>query len=254
MTAKEKQEYKEAAIIAGASGATFGGATIALVEFPPAAAISLMGAGVCFLLEAYNGRKALDPPDPSYKGLATPRFPKPTLLKAAGGITAGEAAAANALLTNTARMVGLDRAFLTSLERAQGAYAARDLVWLRKQSAQASKLARAEAKTLDARPGLEQAVGKAMAAARHTQSVTAAQVRAAQKAGLPRALVALLRSFGVNASELATFRRQLASVSPATVAGPVSSKWGTPALARAERTTAKLLRTLAGRLDKSSKG
>ena len=128
----------------------------------------------------YYARKAKDPPDPNYKRLAEPNYPKPALLRASAGITKAEAAAANALLTNTARMAGLDRAFLTSLERAQGAYAARDASWDGKQSARAATFARAEAKILDARPALETALRRAIEAGGLPGRLTSAKAKNVQ--------------------------------------------------------------------------
>jgi hypothetical protein len=93
------------------------------------AVVSLGAAMFNMTLGFYATYKASDPPDPNYKTLAKLVTPQPKLFRATGGVTAREAAAANALLRNTAKIVGNDRAFLTSFEPAQGAYAANDGTW-----------------------------------------------------------------------------------------------------------------------------
>src|SRR5688572_4531027 len=150
MTKKEKKEYREAALVATAASATTAGVSLALIEVPPAAAIALIVAGGELLLAEYYVYKAKDPPDPKYKVLAKPIVPTPRLLKPGDGISKALAKAANAYLVNTAQMVAQDRAFIDSLERAQGAHAARDAVWDKRQSDLAAKYARAEAALLDA--------------------------------------------------------------------------------------------------------
>jgi hypothetical protein len=160
------------------------------------------------------------------------------------------AGAANALLLNTARVAGNDGAFLHALERAQGAYAASNAAWDKKQSALAARYAREEAKLLEARPGLEAALRRAVEAAGGAGTLTVADVKRAQRGKLPAALVSLFRSFGLSPGKIAAFQARIAKVKPASAAGPVAPKLAPPAVAAAERAVARLLRTAAARLAK----
>lgn len=212
--------------------ATKGGAAFMLV-------ISVGALGLATFAEYM----AKDPPDPNYKRLAKPVYPKVPLLRPGPGITKAEAAAANAWLTNSARMVGLDRAFITSFERAQGAYRARDAVWDKRQSDLAATHARALAKVLDARPALEATLRRALQSggmARQLAAAKAADVEPATK--LPRTTVSILRSFGLTKAQITAFEAKAAKASPSAVV-PKS-------LASADRTGAGLLRAMAARLAK----
>jgi hypothetical protein len=169
-------------------------------------------------------------------------------------VTRAEALAANALLTNTAKLSAYGRAFLTSLERALGAHAASDRDWDRKQSRAAAGFARAEATLLDARPALEaalrRAVDEAVPGARLSLPVARKATAQVSKQALPAPLVSLLSAFGFAKAEIASIRAQMARVAPSAVAGAVSAKLAPPALAQLERRTARSLRAIAARLEK----
>jgi len=219
-----------------------------------AAGVSLVGAVIALGVGLYALHKANDPPYPGYKKLARPAFPRPAPVRAGGGVTRAEASAANALLGNGARIVGYDRAFLTSLERAQGAYRAKDSTWDRKQSNAAAGFARAEAKLLDARPALERSLQRAVTATLQSRRLSVADARAGlarfSKAGLPTSATTLLRSFKVTTAEIASIRARIAKVAPSTAAGPIAPKLAPHTLAKADRTSARLLRRLATHLAK----
>jgi hypothetical protein len=72
--------------------------------------------------------KADDPVDSRYKSLARPSPPKPFSIKAKAGtpIDADVAQAINAVLKNQADAIGVDRAIVTSINRAQGASVAEE--------------------------------------------------------------------------------------------------------------------------------
>jgi hypothetical protein len=203
-------------------------------------------AGCELLLAEYYVYKAKDPPDPKYKVLAKPIVRKPRLLKPGNGVSPALAKAANAYLMNTAQMVGQDRAFIDSLERAQGAHAARNAVWDKRQSDLAAKYARAEAKLLAARPALAAAVRRS-AAPILPRALAAADVTGVSRALSP-ALVSLLRSLG--SKNVGALRTRVAKLSSSAVAGPVAPKIAPSAVAAAERGGAKLLRATAARLAK----
>ena len=248
MTKKEKGQYLEYALVASGAGATTAGVSLALIEFPPAALVCVIVAGGELLLAEYYVYKADDPPDRNYKKLAKPIVPKPALVKPGDGVSKPLASAANALLLNTVQMVAQDRAFIDSLERAQGANAARDAVWDKRQSVLAAKYARAEAKLLDAWPALASALRRA-AGPVLPPALGTEDVKAAGRA-LPPRLVSLLRSLGLSKGGVAALRDRVAKLTPAAVAGPVAGRIAPRAVAAAERGGAKLLRAIAARLAK----
>ncbi|HEU0304202.1 MAG TPA: hypothetical protein VFR32_06445 [Gaiellaceae bacterium] len=247
LTKKEKAQYREYALVASGAGATTAGVGLALIEFPPAAAVCIIVAGVELLLAEYYVLKANDPPDRNYKKLAKVVVPKPRPLRTGNGVTNDLARAANALLLNTAQVVGHDGAFIDSLERAQGAHAAKDAVWDKRQSELAAKLALAEAKLLDARPALAKALRRAAQPVLRT--VSSAEAKSAGHA-LPPALVSLLKSLGLHTSQIAAIRAKVARVPSSALAGPLAPKVAPAAIASAERGGARLLRQIAARLAK----
>lgn len=196
--------------------------------------------------------KSEDPPDANYQQLAKLVTPRLRAVKAGAGVTAAEAAAANALSQNLVRIVANDAAFVTSFERAQGAYAAANATWDRRQSRAAAGYARAEAKLLDARSALERALRAAVARAKVpplTQSDVRRAVADVAKHGLPPSFAVNAKVLGVDGALAKTFASKVAQVAPGRAAGTVATKIGTPAVAAAYRSSAKLLRAIAARLD-----
>jgi hypothetical protein len=121
---------------------TFGGITIATgltiafagapLEIPAGfaeAGLGVAGIGAGLLLVAVHAiRIADDPIDNNFKSLARPRPPRPVFVKDQPGtpIDADVANAINAVLENQANAIGLGRAIMTSLNRAQGAAVANE--------------------------------------------------------------------------------------------------------------------------------
>jgi hypothetical protein len=90
--------------------------------------VAVIGAGL-FIAAGYAIEKATnDPIDNNFKSLARPRPPEPYIVKAKPGtqIDANVANALNAVLENQAKAIGLDRAIMTSINRAQGAAVANE--------------------------------------------------------------------------------------------------------------------------------
>jgi hypothetical protein len=256
----EKKSWRDAATAATAAGVGFSGLAVgcALVPSPDPVTkgIALFGVVVAIGYYAYGQyayRKAQDPPDRNYKQLAKVVVPTLPKVRAGGGVTAAEAAAANALAASIARIAGYDAALVTSFERAQGAYAARDGTWDHRQSLAAARYARAEAKLLDARPALERALRKAIESA-GAPALTLTDARRATdhvaRHGLSASFTSYARRLGVGGAPLAAFARAAGRAKPATIAGPVTAKVGGPAVTHAYRSSAALLRTLAARLAK----
>jgi len=71
---------------------------------------------------------SLDPLDPHFQTIIRPAPPKPPIITENDGLSAPAATALNAMLANQAASVGLGRAVDISLNRADGAEAANDLV------------------------------------------------------------------------------------------------------------------------------
>ncbi len=261
LTPDEKSNLRFAAAASAGFGVVTGIGAIVLTFIPSPDPLTKGGAGFCYLaaagefgIAAAALHKAKDPPDPNYKQLARLGFPRWPVAKPGPGLTKQEVAAENALATNTTRVVGYDTAFLTSLERAQGANAAGDGDWDRVQSHAAAGFARAEAKLLDARPPLEAALRQAFESAVTRVQVSVADARKAAgrvfQSGLPPSFVSLLRAFGLSTQEIASVRTQMAGVAPSKVAGDLAAKLAVPAQAAAERKSAGIVRQIAARLEK----
>ncbi len=256
----EKAEWKDTAAVVFAGSAAFSGLAIACALVPSPDPVTKGAAVVMLLISVghmaygqYALGKANDPPDKNYKQLAKLVVPKLPGVRPGNGVTSAEAAAANAILVNVAKVSANDAAFITSFERAQGAYAARNGTWDRTQSRAAAKYARAEAKLLDAQPALDAALKRAVAQA-SVPPLTAADAKRATasvaKSGLPASFTSLARRLGLSQAAIAAHAKRVAALPPGAIAGPVAAKVATKAMARADRTAAKLLRALAARLDK----
>jgi hypothetical protein len=120
-----------------ASG-VFGFAGVASAAIGPLLGLGLAGVGVGIVLgaaaawAAWNATNvsdlSLDPVDPHFHTIIRPAPPKPPIITENHGISAPAATALNAMLANQAVSVGLGRAVIISLNRAEGAEAANDLV------------------------------------------------------------------------------------------------------------------------------
>jgi hypothetical protein len=256
----EKAEWKDTAAVVFGGSAAFSGLAIACALVPSPDPVSKGLAVVMLLISVghmaygqYALSKASDPPDKNYKQLAKLGVPKLPAIRPGNGVTLAEAEAANAILANVARVSANDAAFITSFERAQGAYAARDGPWDRRQSRAAAKYARAEAKLLDAQPALDVALKRAVAQA-NVPPLTAADAKRATASvvrnGLPASFASPAARLGITKAEIRAHEKRVAALPGRAIAGLVAAKLATPATARAHRTAAKLLRALAGRLAK----
>lgn len=254
----EKKQWRDTSVATTAIGVTFAGMALgcALAPEPASKVVAVLGfiaAGAYYAVGVYAFYKSEDPPDKNYKRLARLVIPKLPAVKTGSGATTAEAAAANALLSTIARISANDAAFIASFERAQGAYAARDGTWDRRQSRAAASFARAEARLFDTMPGLETALGRAVQQA-SVSPLTQADARRAldhgAKQGLPASFTATAAKLGVDAAAMRAFAKRLSRAKPGVIAGPVAPKFAAPAAAAADRAAARLLRTLAARLDK----
>jgi hypothetical protein len=257
----QKQRYQEVAEAASANAGGAAALALALALTPSPDPVTKGGAVVCLLVAGFDlviavhaKLKAGDPPDPHYRILARPRTPTPPKVAAGEGISSPEAAAINALLTSTARYVGVARATLASLQRAQGAFNAGDRVWQRRQSRLAARYALAEAKLLLQFSTLRARVVAALAATGKPFAVAPVDVFRAQaelaKNDLPSYLVTALRRFGLTDRNIQEFRTSVFYVDRASAVGDLLSTLRKPAMEDAERAEALLLKALAASLRK----
>lgn len=89
--------------------------------------IAMTGIGIALIIGAASTiAKIRDPVDKNFKKKALPRPPKPPVIMPVPGLNQEVADAVNAVLENQAKAVGIDRALMTSINRAQGAVLAKE--------------------------------------------------------------------------------------------------------------------------------
>ena len=160
--------------------------------------LALVGGFLAGVAEFAEDR-AEDPPDPNFRALARPRArPLPRLPR---GLGRPLARALLAYARHEGRIAALSAAFLTSIERAQGAAAADDATWLGRHRAQAIKLAKLIAPLIDRRVRFRRALRSAFERAGIRAVVRPSAMRRFQaqtrRRGLPRNLQTMLRRAGM---------------------------------------------------------
>jgi streptogramin lyase len=199
--------------------------------------------------ESYTeGKLVDDPPDPHFKAIAAAPHLSLPRLRARHGMSAATARAFNRALANEARIAGLQLAYLHAVERAQGARAAADDAWVKRQDLAAAKNADDLAKAYAAEPRL---LAAERAAARHSPlrriHVTRASIKRAKRRlahGLPRPATRPLRRFGLSAADVSGLARELRATkirsgSVASLIGPPSQRRAARAASRAFENAAK---------------
>jgi streptogramin lyase len=200
------------------------------------------------LVQSYTEDKLVDdPPDPNFKAIAAPPRLSLPRLRARRGMSAATARAFNRVLANEARIAGLQLAYLHAVERAQGARAATDDAWVKRQDLAAAKNAEQLAKAYAAEPTL---LAAERAAARRSPlrriHVTSASIKSAKRRlahGLPRPVARRLRRLGLSAADVSRLARELRAtkIKP----GSVASLLGTPAQRRATRAASSAFKNAA---------
>jgi len=125
--AKTEFEVEGITFAGTGAGIALGGAIAFELEMPVVAVICIaLGAG--FEVMAFRFRSLNDDPfDPNFTRLPTPSFPKlPAVRPVRKGVTSSVAKAANAVLANQAKAIGLLDAVITALNRADTAAKAGD--------------------------------------------------------------------------------------------------------------------------------
>lgn len=174
MTAAEKQQASTAVtndtLIAAGTAAGFAigcGVFAGIVSAPPilgaidgtaaGIACSLAGVGLGLVQGdtiCQDKLKEADPPDPNFKVIAQPVLPTIPQVSTTRGFPDKDTDAVNALDNNMAHTVALEGAFLTSINRAQGAAEAGNAFWNAKQLQAARQYAAQAAELLEAQPRL----------------------------------------------------------------------------------------------------
>jgi len=215
---------------------------------PPCAVVATVVGALGLLaggLAAHSGYMALDPPDGNYTTLPEPD-PPPVPAQAAGGqVSPAAAAALDALLANQAEQLGLARAALTAVERAQGARLAGATTWEAQQMVAAGGFAREQAALLQAEPGLRRAARDALEDGGFPNPViTAEQIEEAQIAwadGPPATVVEQMDALGFTAADAAQVAGQIAMVDPEAASMPLLDLLVEPvAMAQAEALAVEL--------------
>jgi hypothetical protein len=124
--------WKGTAVIGFGAGVLAVGATVAGASLGPLAIAAMIvcfaGAGAGFAwIAADLSDLSIDPPDPDFDAISQPEPPTPPIILPNEELSAPMATALNAVLTNQAQSVGLGRAVVTAINKANTAEAANDL-------------------------------------------------------------------------------------------------------------------------------
>lgn len=211
-------------------------------------AYGLTGAGFKLLGKLF-ALKARDPADPHYTTIVSPPPPRPLHIAPSAAIPRSVAEAANAWADNVASMISLTSAFVTSINRAQGAAEAKNPAAQQNQEQAAAGFALQIATLDDARPSLRNRFKSALVAAGFHVSVTPTQFRSLQKRvakkGLPRSFVVALRSTGASNAVIADMRKGIVAARIPRAAIDLPASLSNPKLAMFDKQDATLMRAYA---------
>lgn len=192
---------------------------LALCAIPPPCATSvLVGLGVLGGVTAVGAGGlaiyAADPSDPNYTVIVQPVTPSLSQqpITTAQGVTQQEADALNAYLTNMEKAIGLQRAIITSINRAVGAHDAGNAMWEDRQLQAAQQYAAQAATLFNAAPQLLANVQQAyQAEGVQSKTMTANDVfnfeQSVAANGLPSWLTQELTELGSDSNEQDLIRR-----------------------------------------------
>lgn len=202
--------------IALGAGAALTGGLVAIAFAGAATGVGLGGVGAKICGD--------DPPDPKYKELFRPRFPRLTPVRAGADITVAAAAGLNRMIENRSRAGAYMIAWIRSIEKAQGADRDADKTWARRHRMAAAGFAREAAKALERDTALSTTARQALQASGFTETATTiAKARRYQRrvgvAGLPPELARALAASGVGAARIAAYKNAIVSLDPKLVEG-----------------------------------
>jgi hypothetical protein len=188
---------------------------------PPASVIALTTALVDQIAAEGLFRAADDPPDQNFARVVTPAVRKLPRLKPAGGLDKAAVRAIQALLDNQATAAAMLGAWVTSLERSQGAALAEDRAAAEMQVRAAAKFAKAAADGYAKEAVLRVKALKATKGQLGGLRATAAQAEKARslarRGRLPPGLPTKLTSIGFTAAQQEDLRKRIASASAANL-------------------------------------
>ncbi len=171
-----------------------------------------VGSGATWALSGELNELALDPADPNFTQIAVPVTPPFTGLSVGPGITQNEVDSVNAFISNQTQAIGLARAMITSINRAQGAFEAGNTSWENKQMNAASQYAVQLSALLDAQAALQANVKSALTGVGFPSiTVTPNDVFSFEanvlNNGLPSSIVQVLTQLGSTNSEIEQIRQ-----------------------------------------------
>lgn len=209
-------------------------------------------AGVSRLTARTLAAAAADPPDPDFGTVAKPLRPALPSVRSGQGVPAALLGATNAFVRHQATTIGVLDALRHSLERAQGAARADDLLAEARQLQAAAGLASRVAGAIAPLPGDLLRLRKALAAAGPSASPSTARLRAAQRrivtGGLPAGVVSALTKAGADQAQVHALRDAVARSTVDSTS--LADLLGHPKLPPVTKQTSATLRQLAASLDR----
>lgn len=247
-------KLKSAAAVVFTATAAAGGvlAAAAVVTAPAAVAFFALG-GASAALALNFWKLSLDPPDPHFRAIAKPRPPPAPTIAAGEGVPAAAASALTALIALQAKEIGLQRAIITSVERAGGAYLRKQTDWERKQMLAAGGYAGQLASLLRAEVELR---GRARAAFDTPLPVSAEDAAkfgdsVASGGPLPAQLASALARLGLSKADVQQVRAMLATLDPSLYTGDAAASLADPKELQLLRQGAAQLQAFARKAAKS---
>ena len=213
------------------------------------AVVSIVGdvSAITFNVAAlYQGWQAADPPRSDFQVVATAAQGAVSLPPSlTADAPAPVVSAANALLTNAFRLRNVNAALLTTFERVQGAYKARDAKAEATQAAAGAALAETAADLTAAQPALAAALAAAARAVGGSFTMPGPLVAAVSKgrSGIPAELTGLFGQFKLTPAELGPVQAQV--LAPTTGSFVFPDFMATPQAAATAKAAAKGLRGFA---------
>jgi hypothetical protein len=185
----------------------------------PISILLIGGAGAFGAGGFYGADKINDPPDANFMVIAQPLVvPIAPPVQADANTPQQVADAINALFSNLAQQLALDRASSTAINRAAGARAAGNAFWVQQQTQAVQQFIAQEAPIYAAQPQLTANLATAMEAAGLQLTFTANDVRNYQAKlaanGLPTAMTQVLTQQGVDGAGQAQILQTLLSLDP----------------------------------------
>lgn len=189
---------------------------------------------------------SFDPVDLRFRSIVKPAIPKAAKVAAAGQLTAQAASSFNALFAARAKEIGYQRAVVTSVNRAQGAYVKKQRQWEEKQMRAAGRYASALASAFDDELRARGALAKQLQAVAGATGVTDENVSefvdGVIRTGLPSDLAARLTRLGLTKAEQALVRGWMLATDPGRVTGNPYARMNHPWTMRYLRLTSAALK------------